>query len=286
MSDAAEVEKPSIDVRIKAVAPSPSAAANRLASAAQNLRAAPAAEARSNTVLVGCEEAFHSLTRMHSTYLDVTDLDPTGHSRPAAIWLVSGRCLGLLRALLAQVRAGVMDEALVTDRAIHEAIQLLLLFSVPEDEQADDLVRAWLADEGEHGYIKQRDAREAQDRYENRLAEAMEAVGKLRLAPTWKAMKELYALKSRVVHSRRSSCLASYSAPLRQMVYGWHPSPTERASAADWAATVTGTVIGGVGDALRALYGSPRFFTEHVQPIQQRLDEICDAVAPAHTGAE
>lgn len=134
----------------------------------------------------GCDVAWEELVAMHEQYLDQTDLDPLGHSRAAALWLLAGRTLGLLRALLTQVHYGIGDEALVTDRAIHEAIQLQLSFCVPDSEAADGLVRVWLADEGAEGQISQRAGREVQDGYEQQLADAMAADGLEVLQPTWR----------------------------------------------------------------------------------------------------
>jgi hypothetical protein len=229
------------------------------------------AQPRIEAVLTACELVAQQLEDLHRACVDMTDLDPAGYSRAGAIWLLSGRILGLHRALLAQAEAGIGDEAAVTGRAIHEACRVLFAFSVPDEQE---IVRLWLDDEGRHGYVKQGEARAAERRYEEALAAAMERVG---LSPIDSAIgktEEMYDKLSRVAHSRRSSCLASWWNPGRQMAYGVQSSAIRRAGAVSWASSMTGEVVNAVGDALRALYSQPQFFSEQIAPLQKALDAV------------
>lgn len=179
--------------------------------------------------------------------------------------------LGLLRALLVQVEAGICNEAMVTGRAMHEAARVLFAFSVPD---AGDVVRKWLDDEGRHGYVKQPEARAAEARYEAALAEAMTRAGMTPLRSTVDGTEQLYDLMSRVGHNRRSSCVDAVWEPGRRMAYGWNPSAIRRAGYASWAATMTTEAINSVGDALRALWSQERFFTERIVPLRQSIEAV------------
>lgn len=176
-----------------------------------------------------------------------------------------------MRALLVQIEAGICNEAMITGRAIHESSRVLFALGVPE---ADYVVRLWLDDEGRHGYVRQGAAREAEEKYETALAEAMERVGLPRIAPTKEKTEALYDLMSRVAHNRRSSCVDAVSEPGRQMAYGWHPSAIRRAGYAAWAASMTTEVLNSVGDALRALYSQPRFFSEKIVPLRVSIEAV------------
>jgi hypothetical protein len=243
----------------------------RLLAAADDAANEKVAGPRIAAVLTVCKLVAQELERLHQGFADRTDLDLTGYSRASAIWLLSGRILGLHRALLVQVEAGVCNEAMVTGRAIHEASRVLFAFGVPD---ADDLVRVWLNDQGRHGYVKQRPARDAQARYEAALDEAMQRAGLPGLPSPIEAIEELYDKLSRPAHNRRSSCVDSVWEPGRRMAYGYNPSAIRRAGTASWAASMTGEVLNSVGDGLRALYSRRMFFVEEIVPLQQSLEAV------------
>ena len=246
----------------------------RLAAAADDQANDQVARPRIAAVLTGCTLVAQELEELHRRYADGTDLELTGYSRAAALWLLSGRQLALLRALLVQVEAGICVEAVITGRAIHEASRLLHAFCVPD---ADDLVRVWLDDEGRHDYVKQRPARDAEERYETVLAEAMEAAGLPRIPSSAGPIDTLYDVMSRVAHNRRSSCLESASEVTRVFAYGRHPSAIERARYAAWAASMTTEVTNSVGDGLRALYSQPKFFSERIVPLQRGIVAVAES---------
>jgi hypothetical protein len=246
----------------------------RLEAAADDDANEKIAQPRIDAVLTACKLTAQQLESLHQGLADSTDLDLTGYSRASAIWLLSGRLLGLHRALLVQIEAGICNEAVITGRAIHEGARVLLAFSVPE---ADDLVRVWLDDQGRHGYVKQRAARAAERGYEDELGEAMERAGLPPLASSVEATDALYDLMSRVAHNRRSSCVDSLYERGRTMPYGRHPSPIRRAAYARWAASMTSEIVNVVGDGLRALYAHPKFFTEHIVPLRVGLKAVCES---------
>jgi len=246
----------------------------RLEAASEDAANEEVARPRIDAVLTACKLAAGELEALHSGYADITDLDLTGYSRASAIWLLSGRTLGLLRALLVQVEAGIGNEAIVTGRAIHEASRVLFAFGVPG---ADDVVRRWLDDEGRHDYVKQGMARDAEERYETELAKAMEEAGLSRIASTKEKTEELYDHMSRTGHNRRSSCVDAVWEPGRQMAYGRSLSAIRRAGYATWAASMTTEVLNSVGDSLRGLYAEPEFITERIVPLVKGINAVREA---------
>jgi hypothetical protein len=115
--------------------------------------------------------ALDLLTSTHQGLADGSDLDLTGSTRPAAVWQMAGRCLGIARALICLLEQGFTAEVLHLGRALHEATRLL---SALGDREEDALLRKWLAGE----YISPGSVRAAEERYEQRLAAAMAAEGR------------------------------------------------------------------------------------------------------------
>ena len=228
------------------------------------------AKTRAAAHLAACRAALADLAACHSRVVEVTDLDPLARSRPAAIWLIAGRCLGLLEALLTQIEAGICNEAIVTARSLHESNRLLAVFGDPTEEE---LLRLWLADEGKLEYPKPGPTRSAVSRFEERLAEAMEAADLQPLPRTEPLSADLYDRMSRAVHNRRSSCLDSYSPGGRIMAYGRHPSAIRRAAYALWADGMAVETVQAVGDALGRFYG-PDFYVERIKPLVTGIEAM------------
>ena len=264
--------QPPIDgIRIRARGLPASVVELRRAAAADDAAIERIVKPRVEALLAACKIVAQDLEGLHARYADATDLDLTGYSRASALWLLSGRVLGLLRALLVQIEVGIGNEALVTGRAIHEAARVLFAFSVPD---ADDLVRVWLDDAGRHGYVKQGPARDAEERFERLVADAMRDAGMTPPEPVREKTEQLYDRMSRSAHNRRSSCVDAVWEPGRRMAYGYNPTAIRRASYATWAASMTTEVTNAVGDALRALYSQERFFTERITPLLKSIDAV------------
>jgi hypothetical protein len=221
--------------------------------------------------IAACRMVAKQLQVWHQGIADTTNLDLTGYSRGAATWLLAGRCLGLLEVLLVQAEAGIDNEALIVGRAAHEANRLLMAFCSDPDE--DELVRLWLNDEGKHGYVKQGAARAANNRFEEKLNDAIKDQGMQPLGSTSALTAELYDRLSRTVHNRWSSCVSSVWEQGRQMAYGRAPNQLRRAGAVEWTTSVTIEVVQSVGDALRAFYGND-FLVKEVAPLLQSIAAV------------
>jgi hypothetical protein len=242
----------------------------RLAQAAEDAANQRIAGPRIEAQAMASRIVLDQLETWHQAILDTTNLDPSAETRGAAIWLVAGRCLGLAEAMWAQVRAGIDNEVLVTGRAIHEAARIVYALGDPEE---DDLLRVWLDDEDKYRWVRPKAAREAHDRFQEKLADAMEREGQNRLKSTLALNEELYDRLSRTAHSRRSSCINSYWPDGRRFTYGTHPSPLRRAAATEWAGSMTVEVALSVGDALSGFYGR-QFFPTNVRPLIESIEAI------------
>jgi hypothetical protein len=214
-----------------------------------------------------CRHALDQLQAWHRGLADQTNLELVAYSRSSAIWLLSGRLLGLAEAMWAQINAGICNEVMVTGRAIHEAARVLPVF---RDTEEEDLLHVWLQDEGKYRYVKPKHARDAQARYEEKLGEAMAQDGVPALSSTTEMTEEMYDRLSRSGHNRRSSCLDSVWEPGRSMAYGRHSSPLRRGAYVEWGCSMTVEVALAVGEGLEAFFGH-RFAVKDVGPLIQGI---------------
>ena len=243
----------------------------REAAAALYLRQETVVAPRIAAHLAVCNDAYGELSRYHAGVADRVDFDLRGYTRPAALWALSGRCLGLLRAVLVQVEAGVCCEALVTGRGLHEALQLLLVASLPPEEA---ILRKWLDDKGKHEYVTASQARKANQRLGEKLTELVAEAGSDDVVPDMAAVADdLYDMLSRAGHNRREAVLDAVSVPLQRMTVGYDPDPLNRALYASWATTMTSEVVAFVGDALN-LFIQLDFPSKVVGPMHQRIIDV------------
>lgn len=242
----------------------------RLAAAQDDARNEEVARPRIEAHIATCRMVAETLQAFHAQIADTRDLELDGVTRPAAIWLVAGRCLGLLHAFLVQIAAGVCTEALVTARGLHEANRLVFIFGQAEGEE---LLRVWLEDEGRFDYVKPGQTRAAQGQFEEMLNRVLAEKGLPTLGRSKELDAEMYDRLSRTAHNRRSSCLDAVSLPARQMAYGYHPSAIRRAGYTSWASRLTIETVDLVGDALGLFY-SPTFFEDKVKPLRRSIEAI------------
>jgi hypothetical protein len=261
---------PSLDVTVKLRELPAEVRVSREREEAENAANEKVARPRIAAVATACRLVLQDLEQLHRTLADVTDLNLTGYSRASALWLLSGRCIGLLRAVLTQVEAGICHEAVATGRALHEAASVLMAFGDPDQAE---LVRLWLDDAGRPNWVKPKAARQANARYEDRLAEAMRRSGLPEVPSTEPLEEDLYHRLSVFAHSRRSSIVSAVSDSGRWMAYGYHPSAVVRASYVSWGAAMTVATTNAVGDALRAFHGGD-FFSKRIKPLQTAIEAV------------
>ena len=260
-----------LEVKIKARDLPPEVAELRNKAAERNAKLEEVVQPRISGVIGTCRSLGRQLQEWHASIADRTDLDLTGYSRASAIWLLSGRCLGLLEVMMVQAEAGIDNEATIVGRALHEANRILLAFLADADDDA--VVRTWLDDKGKYGYVKQGAARAVTDRFEEKVNAAITEDGLPAPGTTRALSEELYDRLSRTVHNRRSSCVNSVWVAGRSMAYGIAPSPLRRATTAEWTASVAVEVTNAVGDALRAFFGAD-FFISKVAPLVLEVEAV------------
>ena len=270
MTQTPQSEEPSLAVTLSHRELSDDVRRRREAARAENERIEAVVKPRIEAQLQACRIVLEQLMDWHREVADSTDLDLTGHSRASAIWLLSGRCLGLLEALLVLAEAGIEAETMVMGRALHEADLMLLAFLAPDEE---DIVRLWLRDEGRHRYVRPATSRAVQGQFEEQMDEVFQEQGLPSIGRTGPLADELYDRLSRVTHSRRSSCTSSVNETLREFSYGRHASPIRRGSVVELSSVMTQEVVNAVGDGIRA-FRSPGFFSEEVQPLYLSIEAV------------
>jgi hypothetical protein len=117
---------------------------NRLEQAARDAADQPRLEQPIAAHVAERRIALDALATAHQELADKCDLNLTGNTRPAAVWQMAGRCLGIARALICLVEQGFTAEMLHLGRAPHEATRLL---SALGDREEDALLLQWLAGE-------------------------------------------------------------------------------------------------------------------------------------------
>jgi len=113
---------------------SPRIARNRLEQSARNAADGAHLEQPIAAHVMARRIALDMLVATHQALADGCDLDLTGSTRPAAVWQMAGRCLGIAQALIYLVEQGFTAEVLYLGRALHEATRLLSALGDPEED--------------------------------------------------------------------------------------------------------------------------------------------------------
>jgi hypothetical protein len=218
--------------------------------------------------------ALDFLEQTHQAIADRSDLDLIADTRPAAVWQMAGRCIGIARLILDALQLGYAGEVVHLARALHEADRLLEMFEMPGEA---DLLRRWLADEDD-SWVRPWEARAAERRFEERLAEAMLAAGEKEIESTLERTRDIYDKHSQAAHHRRRWTQDAVSAPLRSMIRGRAATPWVRraATTASLVSVVEETTIS-VGDAL-SHFQSAGWYEDQVKPFIQSFEALRQTV--------
>ncbi|HEX7290567.1 MAG TPA: hypothetical protein VF250_05490 [Conexibacter sp.] len=273
------------DVQAREHALSPEVVDNRIAAAALHGRLRPVLEPRIAIHLDAATQLLDYLDRAHTDIADKTDLALDGDTRQAAVWVVSGRCIGLGRAVVHLLRGGFCAEAAAQARVLHEANRVLGAIG---DIYERALLGQWLED-ADRKWVRPWECRDAGERQRARNASTIEAnkanaeaAGDLRAAAALQAIidsgslertdiigegsRKIYDVLSRIGHNRRSGTTDAVSVPLRRMATGPHPDLVMRGEYVDGLGRIIEEVALYVGQALGRFYG-PGFFTAKIKPL-------------------
>ncbi len=213
--------------------------------------------------------ALDFLAETHQWIADEFDFDLIGDSRPAAIWQMSGRCIGIGRSLLDALQLGYTAEVMHLARALHEANRLAGIFGT---EEGTELVRKWLADDGEE-WVRPSEVRIAEGEFEERLAQAMQEAGLGTLERTAERSREIYGQHSQAAHHRRRWTQDAVAPRLRTMLRGRSTPWIRRAgTTAAMLAVVEESVIA-VGDALQAFLPQG-WYSQRVKPFLETFEAL------------
>lgn len=222
--------------------------------------------------IAGHRQALDFVASRHQWIADSTDLDLVGNTRPAAVWQLAGRGIGVARLMLDALSLGYTAEVLHLARALHELDRMIMIFG---EEEGTPLVRQWLEDED---WVRPRQTLEAEEAYEERLAAAMREQGLPEIPRTKDLTRRLYGGQSEAAHHRRKWTQDAVAPQLRTMISG----PTEvwerRAATVAAMVGVVEECVTTVGGALALFYG-PGWFERRIKPWRESFEAL-RATAP------
>lgn len=242
---------------------------NRSVQAERNRRDRAAWERPIEAHVAAHRMAVDFLAETHQWIADNRDFELDAHSRPAAVWQMSGRCLGIARLVCDASMLGYTSEILHLMRALHEADRLLMIFGLPEGEE---LLGRWLADDG-NDWVRPREVRQAEDAFESRLADAMRARDLPEIARTEDKTRALYGYQSEAAHHRRKWTQDAVAPLLREMIYGPTEAWERRANHVAAGLGVVEESVTTVGDALSP-FMAEGWFTNHIKPFSAAFDAL------------
>lgn len=216
-------------------------------------------------------ETLDWLAGYHADYGRVSTHDLAADDPRNAIWKLSGEAISQAVALVELLAQGFTGQTWPAMRAVHEADRLLVAVT---DPNAARISRRWLVDQE----VKQSEARKAEQRQAERLAEEMRSAGRQPIAEdVAQFSRQIYGGMSRAAHHRRSVVDESVDHQQRTFIYGSDPRPERRLAYALYAGALIHEVMLLVGDALSALWG-PTFYQERLVPMLRRFEETLTAL--------
>jgi hypothetical protein len=209
--------------------------------------------------------ALAELETAHLLIADATDLDLAAATRPAAIWLVGGRCIALGAATLALLDAGHPNEVPALVRQLHEANRLLDAIILG----GDALVERWLRNK----WVSPGEAAKTTHARHRELREDMLRHGVLPPSEVIPDLERTYGHISEMSHNRYRHVKDTMSVESRLMPVGPHPDARVRAGVLlDVGEFITESVTV-VGHGLANILGRD-WLTERFHPTFRALQEL------------
>lgn len=215
--------------------------------------------------LDGYSRAVSELAEAHYRVADHTDLDLRADTRPAALWLLTGRCIGQAAATLQLVRVGYVLQVPPLLRSLQEA--LALLGSLHHDDEA---LGKWLRD---RNLVDIQRALASIDKWqeEARLEFARQGLQVPRRTKSY--FKQTYGWLSEFTHHRRRHLVGEVSMDTRIMPLGPHPDARGRAVRVWETGNVIAHLVSVGGSALATMLGRS-WFVDRFQPTFRSLQEL------------
>jgi hypothetical protein len=212
--------------------------------------------------------ALKLLRATHQWIADSFDFDLTGDTRQAAMWEMQGRCLGIAFLILDSLEGGYTAEVLHLGRAVHESNRLLSVFHMPGE---DALLRKWLRGE----YVTPAEARQAEERFDTFLAQAMKEQGIGHMTVSREGLsRELYSNLSEATHHRRRWVQDTVFDAERVMLVGPVDHWVRRgATTGTLVAVVEETVIA-VGDSQSQFIADRSWYANRVKPFIESFEAL------------
>lgn len=201
-----------------------------------------------------------------------TDLDLVGDTRPAAVWQMAGRCIGIGRLMIDALAMGYTAELPHLARALHEADRLLGAFEFPSEEP---LLKKWLADDG-HNWARPKAARKAMTRIERLIREGAGDAGDAAISSIEQLNLTIYDQHSRAAHHRRAWVQDAVFADERRMIRGISDAWGRRAITTHSMVKVIDESIIFVGSALANFFG-PGWYSANVLPLVKSMEDLHEA---------
>lgn len=219
--------------------------------------------------LVARTVALDALEAQLDRLAEETDLDLIGDTRPAAVWQMAGRCIGIGRLMLDALAMGYTAELPHLARALHEADRLLAAFEYPSEEP---LLRKWLADDG-HEWVRPKEAREALARIEQMIRDGTGVAGEEAINSIEQLNMTIYDQHSRAAHHRRSWVQDAVFPDERKMIRGISDAWIRRAMTTHSMVKVVDESIIFVGSALANFFDTG-WYSANVMPLMNSLDSL------------
>ena len=154
------------------------------------------------------------LIHHHEAFASTTQHDLAEDERHNAVWKLSGQAIAFARALVELLDRGYTGQTWALMRAIHEVDRLLVAVT---DESEERIVRRRLANQE----VKQKDAREAEQRQATRVSEQMAEAGHEPIGQDVAELsRQIYRVMSAAAHHQRVIVDEAIDHQNRTMIYG------------------------------------------------------------------
>jgi hypothetical protein len=227
--------------------------------------------------LTAYDAALIELQQAHTLVADGTALVLDGKTRQAAMWLISGRCIGLARAAHDLSEAGYTVEVIPVLRSLHEGSRLLALVT---HRGEDGVVDRWLNGRS----VSRGDIMAAIKRQEEAMRVEMIKDGRVPPKTTGKGFEGQYGRWSEIAHHRRRHLLDQVSIPARLMATGTHPDWRARATTVDHLGWYLAELVSSGGSAFGHLLGRT-WFEDRFQPTLRALLHLMERIPLADIAA-